>query len=322
MRQSILDLPQQFSFLPVIAHEASFPARVQGVAVCGMGGSALVPDFFSAWGPSLDVVVHRSYGLPYRADLAQRLVIVSSYSGNTEETLDAYDAARTAQLQIAVMTTGGALLARAQRDGIPYVQLPKTDIQPRMALGFMSVAFAALLRQTAARTALVALADQLDAAAFEKIGKRIAVELGERTPIVYASDRNAAIARYWKISINETGKNPAFANCIPELNHNEMTGFDVGAEAREMLERYAIIMLDDAEDDPRIVRRMEVLRGMLGERGIPVITESLSGGERFERIYRSILTACWSAYHLAVLDGAEPEGVPMVEDFKQRFAAS
>ncbi|MDO8425830.1 MAG: SIS domain-containing protein [bacterium] len=323
MDQAIRGLPEQFAWVPVIEREDALSEQTRGVVVCGMGGSALAPDMLTAgdpaWNGGGNIVVHRGYGIPELSDLDDRLVIASSYSGNTEETLDAYDAAQAAGLATAVITTGGALLERAQRDDIPHIVLPATGIQPRMAIGYSILAIAALLRHGRALATLGTLAARLDTAILEEGGAALAGALGDRTPLLYASDRNAAIARFWKIAINETGKNPAFMNTIPELNHNEMTGFDVGVVARELLQRFAVVMLTDGEDDPRIVRRAAALQELLQERGIPVHEVALAGDERFLRLFSSVGSACWTAYHLAMRDRAEPEQVPMVEAFKQRI---
>lgn len=324
MDAAIRGLPDQFAFTPEIVQSDTLPREHAGAVVCGMGGSALAPDFLTAWDGAdaalAGLRVHRGYGLPNLPDLDRRLIIASSYSGNTEETLDAYDAARARGLALAAVTVGGELLARAQRDGIPHIILPATGIQPRMAIGYSTVALAAILRHTRAQRELAELAARLDATGAEGGGEELAGALGDRTPIIYAGERNAAVARFWKIAVNETGKNPAFTNVLPELNHNEMTGFDVGPKARGILGRFAIILLTDAEEDPRIVRRADALRDLLSERGIPVHIVPLAGATRFERIFQSVVTACWTAYHLALRDGAEPELVPMVEEFKARIA--
>lgn len=319
MDQAIRDLPKQFAFAPEVVNAGALPSDAYGYLVCGMGGSALTPDLLRAWDPTSDIRVHRGYGLPALPDLGHRLVIASSYSGNTEETLDVYDAARREGIPVAVIATGGALLDRAVRDSIPYVRIPSTGIQPRMALGYSILALAAIMRHDRAMEKLHAIT-ALDAGELEDAARKLADALGDRTPIVYASDRNGAIARYWKIAVNETGKRPAFSNVVPEINHNEMTGFDVGIHAKGLLQRFAVVMLRDAEDDARVAHRMEVLSAILRDRGIAVHDVPLTGVERFEHIFTSIISASWMAYHLALIDGAEPEHVPMVEEFKRRIS--
>lgn len=320
MEQAIRDFPDQFAFEPEIANEEALSSATRGAVVCGMGGSALTPDLLMAWDPASDLYVHRRYGLPECSDIDGRLIVASSYSGNTEETLDAYDVARRKGLAVAAIATGGKLLARARHDGVPYVQLPSTGIQPRMALGYSIRALAALMRHERAADHLRALAGTVDAAVWGDTGRMLAEELRDRTPIVYASDRNAAIARCWKIAMNETGKVPAFANTFPELNHNEMTGFDVGSGAPAFIERFHIVLLRDAEDDPRIQKRMDVTAELFRDRGLPVTDVTFDGDERFARIFHSVILGSWTALHLASGYGAESELVPMVEVFKKRIA--
>ncbi|MDO8598809.1 MAG: SIS domain-containing protein [bacterium] len=320
MEQAIRDFPKQFAFEPEITNEAALPGATRGVVVCGMGGSALTPDLLMAWDPAGDLRVYRGYGLPDLSDIDDRLIIASSYSGNTEETLDAYDVARDKGLAVAAIATGGELLARAERDGVPYVQLPSTGIQPRMALGYSMRALVALMRHERASDQLRALTGTVDATTWGDAGRMLAEELRDRTPIVYASDRNGAIARCWKIAMNETGKVPAFANTFPELNHNEMTGFDAGSGAPSFIERFHIVLLRDAEDDPRIQKRMDVAAELFRDRGLQVTDVAFDGEERLTRIFNSIILGSWTALHLASAYGAESELVPMVEEFKRRIA--
>lgn len=320
MERAIRELPQQFAFVPEIVNADALPTGTRGAIVCGMGGSALTPDLLTVWDPTIDLRVHRGYGLPEFPGISDRLLIASSYSGNTEETIDAYDAARARGLAVAAIATGGALLARAERDGVPYVTLPTTGIQPRMALGYSILALAALMRHERALGQLHALAGALDAEQWEDAGWTLASGLGGRTPIVYTSDRNAAIARCWKIAMNETGKIPAFANTFPELNHNEMTGFDVGSGARAFLDRFHIVLVRDSEDHPRVRRRMDVAAELFRDRELPVSDVKFAGDGRFVRMFNSILLGSWTAFHLAAMYGAESELVPMVEEFKKRIA--
>ncbi len=283
-----------------------------------MGGSSLAGDLMKVWNPLLDLTIHRDYGLPEIAevDLSRTLVIASSYSGNTEETLNALDTAIEFGLAIAVVAAGGKLLAKAKELGLPYVQLPADGIQPRMATGFSVKALLALLGMAEALQEVKSLT-KLNVKPFEGAGKRLAAELNGKVPMIYSSRVNMPIAYNWKIKFNETAKIPAFANRFPELNHNEMTGFDTTSKSKKLSEDFHFIFLRDPEDHERIQKRMEATAKLYRDRGLPVEEIEMAGGNVWEKIFSSTLLADWTALSLAEVYGADPENVPPVEEFKK-----
>lgn len=320
MKTAVLDFAKQFAYEPVIEHADQLQPYSR-VIVAGMGGSHLAADLLRGWDVSLPLSVHSDYGLPHisEADRANTLFIASSYSGNTEETIDAYRAATTAGLPTAAIAVGGVLIDLVKADGRPYIQLPNTGIQPRSALGFSFRALLKLLNRTGAYEESGRLAESLHPAEFEEEGKALAQRLAGRLPVVYASTRNSSIAYNWKIKLNETGKIPAFCNVVPEMNHNEMTSFDVMDETRALSSTLSFIFLRDDDDHPRNQKRMEVTAYLLKERGFPVETISLRGATSLEKLFGSLLLADWTAVYTAEQYGLESEQVPMVEDFKKRI---
>ena len=123
----------------------------------------------------------------------------------------------------------------------------------------------------------------------------------------------------WKIKFNESAKIPSFLNVFPELNHNEMTGFDVIGATKELSGKLVILLLKDANDHPRIQKRMEVLLRLYKERGIQVEVKEFVGENLQERIFSSLVLADWTAWYTAKEYGTEPEEVPMIEEFKKRI---
>jgi glucose/mannose-6-phosphate isomerase len=318
MRQAILDFPKQFAYEPVIEHTDQRGSLSYALLV-GMGGSHLAADILKAWDPSTMLYAHSNYGLPpWSAEhLKMSLLIASSYSGNTEEVLDAYDHAGKQGMHRVALATGGALIDRAKHDGVPYVQLPDTGIQPRSALGFSLMALITILRMGKARDEAALLATTLDASAHETDGKELAEKLGGLVPVICASPENATIAYNWKIKFNETGKSPAVYSVFPELNHNEMTGFDRRDSSSPPSDKFAFVFLRDTEDHPRVQKRMEITAKLYSERGFAVHTISLDGDVRFARIFNALLFADWTALAIANQYGLESEQVPMVEEFKK-----
>lgn len=332
LSQAIKDFPKQFAFQPKVENAQSLKPA-QKFVVAGMGGSNHATDVLKAWKPEVDVIVHRDYGLPVLNDLDARLIIACSYSGNTEETIDAFDIAVKNKLSAAAIAKGGKLLERAKRCEAPRIVLPDTGIHPRSAAGFM---FMALLKITGTEADLKEasrMAEILQPAAAEAHGRDIAQKLKGYVPIIYSSARNFAIANNWKIKINENTKIPAFMNVVPELNHNEMSGFSAQGAApavgqgsapggdmsahRSLLEKFHFIFLRDSEDNPRVIKRLEILQKLYEDRAIPVEVVHVQGQSRLEKIFSSLLLVDWVSLALADLYGIDPEPVPMVEEFKK-----
>ncbi|MBI2035817.1 MAG: hypothetical protein HYT12_04035 [Candidatus Liptonbacteria bacterium] len=326
MRDSILNFPKQFEWNPKIENSDKFVAREKFIHA-GMGGSQLAGDILKILRPDMNFISHRGYGLPKLkdSDLQERVLVANSYSGNTEETIDALMEALNKGLMTMVIATGGKLLEIAVERQIPYIKLPSLGIQPRMATG---VGIRALFRTIGDELMLQEssnLASELNPLKYEKHGKELAGKIKGRIPIIYASDDNSAIARNWKIKFNETGKVPAFWNVLPELNHNEMTGFSafidgISEEAKNLSDKFYFIFLKDGNDHPRIAARFNVLEKLFTEKGMPVTTVELEGANKLRKIFSSLILADWATLYNAEQYGLDPEEVPLVEEFKKLIA--
>lgn len=321
MRDGINNFPKQFEYEPLIQNGKKWVKHGRFV-LAGMGGSHLAADLLKIWKPELDLLIHPDYGLPAlsRERTGRYSLIASSYSGNTEETLDAYDNAKQISMPTAVISIGGELLSRAQKDNIPFVQIPDTGIQPRSALGFSFRAFLKLMGEESAIKETALLGETLKPLLWEETGKNLAEKLRGKVPIIYASQRNAPLAYNWKIKFNETGKIPAFYNILPELNHNEINGFDAKEGTRALCGGFAFIFLKDADDHPRIKNRFEVLEKLYDDRNLPVLSVNISRESVFEKIFSALILADWASFYTAQIYGVDPEQVPMVEEFKKMIA--
>jgi len=314
----ILNFPKQFAFNPRIENESQLQAKKKYLVV-GMGGSHLAADLVRIVYPESDIAVHSDYGLPEMPDIEERLVVAFSYSGNTEEVLGAYEEARKRGLALAAIAIAGELLKRSRQDAVPHVVLPDMGIQPRAALGFSILGLVKLMGWERELKELSTLASALHPEALREIGKSMADGLVGRVPVVYASRRNGPVAYIWKIKFNESAKIPAFCNVFPELNHNEINGFDTIPATQELSRLFHFIFLRDEHDDPRILKRMDVLQALYKDRGLGVTVIPMEGATAWGRIFNSLLTADWAAYYLALHYGTEPEAVPLVEELKKRM---
>jgi glucose/mannose-6-phosphate isomerase len=312
---------KQFDYEPVVENAARLK-KAGKFLIAGMGGSHLAASILSAWHPEIDVIVWSDYGLPPLAekDLKERLIILTSYSGNTEETIDAFNAAKAKKLSMAVIASRGKLLSLAAKNKLPFVAIPDMHIQPRMETPRILRATLALMGEKGLLSETKSLVSQLHPLREEYRGKELARKLYGNMPVIYASTQNGAIAQNWKIKFNETGKIPAFFNVVPELNHNEMTGFDAKAKTSTISRNLHFVFLKDGDDDRRITKRMNVMEKLYRDRGFKTEVVLMQGKTRIVKIFNALNLADWASYHSAKMYGVEPEQVPMVEEFKKLIA--
>ncbi|MBI4119639.1 MAG: bifunctional phosphoglucose/phosphomannose isomerase [Parcubacteria group bacterium] len=320
MYDAIKNFARQFEYEPKI--EGGQPKKFEKIIVAGMGGSGLAGALLKVWKPSLDIVIHRDYGLPElpKKELRSSLLIANSYSGNTEETLDVFERAGKMKMSRAAISIGGKLIELAKKEGVPYIRMPDTGIQPRMALGFNFKALLKVARKGKALKEAARMSRLLNPMAYKARGYELAKKFKKRLPIIYASRRNEALAYTWKIKFNETAKIPAFSNVFSELNHNEMAGFDVITSTRGLSKNVHFIFLHDAEDSSKMQKRMKITAQLYRDKKLPVEIVDLRGKNIFHKIFSSLVLADWIAYFTAEQYGTEPEEIPMVEEFKKLIA--
>lgn len=308
---------------PSVAGEPAPP--VGEVLVVGMGGSALPVDILNdALSDRIPRAVGacRHYALPARRS-ARRLLVFSSFSGNTEEVLEPLQALAPGTTDVAIMTAGGALAEIGRDRRIPVIRIPAerepAGFQPRSASGYI-VTYLARLLDAAGYAELPAgrfraLARFLDGADFRAEGEAIARRIEGRIPLFYTDEEHAlSVGRIAKIKYNENAKQPAFFNALPEANHNEMIGFG-GAR-----EDYAVVYFRDPESHPAVHRRFETMREVLGSSRIRFSQCEMRGASGLERVFSALTVADWISYYAALLAGVDPTPVALVEEFKRRLA--
>jgi glucose/mannose-6-phosphate isomerase len=317
--ENIKSFNKQFGYIPEIKNAERLGKKYKKYFVCGMGGSHLSADLLKIWRPDIDIVIWNDYGIPYlsKEDKENSLFIASSYSGNTEETISAFIKIKEANLPLAVVSSGGELISLAKSFSVPYILLPNDKMQPRMALGYSIKALLTLIGEKKSLEEISKLEFTLNTKTCGEVAKKLSKKLNGFVPIIYSSFRNEALAQNWKIVLNETGKIPAFYNVFPELNHNEMTGFDSKKNTQKLSSKFYFVILKDSEDDQRIIKRMNILEKLLKLKKFNIISVNINGKNRIEKIFSSINTAQWLAFYTSALYKGEPEQVPMVEDFKK-----
>jgi len=318
MYEIIKNFNKQFEYEPQVEGDLSLEG-VKNFIAAGMGGSHLAADILNSYDSSFDILVHKNYGLPSLPEevLKQSLIILNSYSGDTEEVIDSFYLALKRKLKMVSITYDGKLLELSKEYNVPFVKLPEPKVQPRLALGFHTKALLKILNKEKEIKEITELVYLLKPEEFEEQGRDLAQKIKNKIPIIYASEKNQAIAYIWKIKFNETSKIPAFYNIFPELNHNEMTGFDVRESTKNLSQNFIFLLLFDEEDHPKIQKRMTILKNLYEGRNLKVEVLKLEGQNKFHKIFSSLVLADWTSFLLAKEYKVEPEEVPMVEEFKK-----
>jgi len=307
---------------------------IQQVVVSGMGGSAIGADLLVAYAvPHLKkaIVVHRDYGLPAWARGPETLVICSSHSGNTEEALDAFGAARAAKCRILAVTTGG-ILADAAKKAKAGLWLFDHKGQPRTAVGYsfgMLLAAAARLKlipdpAAELRDALAAMKDQQKSLLPEvrdihNSAKRMGGQFMGRWITVYGAGLMAPVARRWKTQINENAKAQASFETLPEADHNTLQGV---MQPDAQFGATMAIFLRAAHNDPRNERRTELTRMAIMLQGQNTDTILAQGESRLANMWTALHYGDYTSYYLAMAYGVDPTPVPMLNELKEKMKSS
>jgi glucose/mannose-6-phosphate isomerase len=299
-----------------------------GLVVAGMGGSAVGGVLARAvLGDrcSRPMAAARDYGLPSWAT-PDTAVLCSSYSGETEETLAAYEAAGALGAHRIVCTTGGRLARDARADG---VSLPG-GFQPRAAVGYalvVALEVAALVGTgeplhteidvAAARAEELVAAWGPDAPE-ESLAKRLARSLHGTTPQIAGAGLTAPIAYRWKTQLNENTKSPAFAAELPELDHNELVGWEGAPD----LGRFSAVFLDDCDLHPRVRERIRLTQELIGDRAAVSERVESVGETAIERLVSLVLLGDLVSIYMAILAGRDPVQIDVLHELKRRLADS
>ena len=296
------------------------PQESAGLIVCGMGGSAIGGDLAAAaFGDRLSkpLLTVRGYELPSWVS-AEWAVLCSSYSGETEETLSCFTAARALGARRIVVSTGGALVEAARSAGDPVIGLPGLLPAPRTAVAYMLVCTAEV---ASAVGAAPRIAEELEGAAtfleqsragLQHTAAEIAAQLGDAVPVVYGAGATAAAARRWKTQLNENAKLAAFYSELPEANHNELCGWS-GVEGDGA---FAAVLLEDADQHPRVRRRFELTAKAIEAAGAPVVRVEAAGETASERLLWTVMLGDLVSLAVAEARGVDPLPIDAIDGLK------
>lgn len=304
--------------------------EITRVVVAGMGGSALAALLVKSWLKNrlhVPFEIIRTYSLPHYVD-EHTLVIASSYSGNTEETVSCLGEASERGAQVAVIAAGGQLIQKAQAGDVTHVQLP-ADLQPRMAViynlcALVEVLFHFHVTDSDVLDEIKVTVDWLesetnqwtsDVTTDKNYAKQLALHAVGKTPVFYAGSLMAPVAYKWKISWNENAKNVAFWNELPEFNHNEFIGWT----SHPIEKPFAVFDLVSEFEHPQILKRFEISDRLLsGQRPKSTVVNLVGETVIAQMLWGSILADFVSIY-VAILNGVDPTPVPLIEKLKKEL---
>ncbi|MCM8801356.1 MAG: bifunctional phosphoglucose/phosphomannose isomerase [Candidatus Omnitrophica bacterium] len=305
------------------------------VIFLGMGGSAGGADLIKSYlyfESKIPMIVLREYDLPNYVD-SSTLVFVCSYSGDTEETVSAYQQAKDKDARIIIISSGGRLKEFAIKEDINFVEIPK-GMPPRCAFGFLSIIPLGLLSRLNIIKDIEPEIDKMIAlleglrdrylnpriAFKENIAKQLAKRLCNRLPFIYSSSIHFdVVATRFRAQLNENAKSLASSQLFPEMNHNEIMGWQ---NPKRLFKHFIVLMLRDRFMHPRVKLRMDITKEILDKEGIETIELWSQGDDLLSRILSLIYICDFVSFYLAILYGVDPTPVDRITYLKNKLAKS
>lgn len=318
---------EQAQFSPAVMRPEHDGRKIDNVVITGMGGStlaALLLKVLQRYEATLPIEVVRGYGLPAYVGV-NTLVIASSYSGNTEETLSGLVEATSRGAQVGILTSGGKLAEIANENDISHVLLP-SGYQPRMTVIYSLIALMTLLRHFGVAGMesvddIKHTSDFLQNASSEwashvtvdkNYAKQLALLAVGKTPVFYGGEWTAPLAYKWKISWNENAKNVAFWNEYPEFNHNEFMGW----VSHPVEKPFVIFDLISGFEHSQVLRRFEISDRLLSGKRPKANIVNLAGSTPLEQLLWGCILADFVSIYVAILNGVDPTPVELIEKLK------
>jgi len=300
---------------------------ITNIVISGMGGSALAGLLAKSWLKSeltVPLEIIRTYDLPEYVN-QNTLVIASSYSGNTEETVSCLQQAKTKGAQIAIIASGGELIDQANADQIAHIILP-IGFQPRMALIDTLRSIVALLAHfnivpSSKLDEIASKSDWLksesdkwasDVPTGNNYAKQLALQAVGKTAVFFSGTFSFPVAYKWKTCFNETAKNVSFLCELPEFNHNEILGWT----SHPVEKPFAIFDIVSNLEHPQILKRFEISDRLLSGRRPKSTVINLAGESSIEQLLWGSILADFVSIYLAVLNGVSPMDVQLIEKLK------
>jgi glucose/mannose-6-phosphate isomerase len=338
MLKLIHDFSEQLRHAEEIGNKAELDASlgkgIQNIVFSGLGGSAIGADLIRSYLQyelPVPIAVNRHYRLPgYVSD--KTLLVVSSYSGSTEETLSSLSEGLRRKARILAITSGGEVARLAKRHRFPQIEIPKS-LPPRAALGYSVIPLLIALSKVGfkqayraddvreARELVRKLSDTaygMSVPAEKNLAKQLAKSCFQRYPIVYGgTDYFDVVALRWRGQIEENGKVLASHHVIPEMNHNELVGWKF---PKALLKEIVVFILRDKDDHARVKRRMDLSREIIRPLAGEIVEINSQGSSRLARIFSLVHLGDWASLYLAALNDIDPTPVEVINFLKSELA--
>lgn len=286
------------------------------IVFSGMGGSGIVGDVFcDLFSESKkEVNSFHDYSIPNWFD-EKTLVFIISYSGNTEETISAYNTASKQNAKIIIVCSEGNLLEIAKRDNVPVIMLPK-GIPPRASFPYIFFSILILLKKMGVvngmdediKKTISVLSDKR----IEKNAEILVSKIVRKIPLIFCSNKIRSVGYRWKTQFNENAKIFAFTNYFPELNHNELEAFALNNPY------FHTIILSDEQDDVRVKKRIEISKRYISK-GNSVTQIMLKGNSRLAKMFYAIALGDFASTIYALKNNINPLPVNFIEEFKKEL---
>jgi glucose/mannose-6-phosphate isomerase len=330
MRELLLRFPEQVEKAISIGENATIRTNLSSISsiiVTGLGGSAIGGDLLRSYLADeavVPIVVNRHYFLPgfVRKD---SLVIVSSYSGNTEETISSYHDALRRQAQVLCISSNGEIEEIAGRHRNAIIKVPR-GFPPRAALGYsffpllVTLIRAGIIRERVRdlRETIGLLREKADVYADHSARSNEAVKIARefvgRLPVIYsATEHLDSVNLRWRTQLAENAKVLAYGNVLPEMNHNELVGWNV---QKRLMKDIVVVVLRDTDEHSRVRVRLELTKKIIGKYSPCVIETRSEGKSLLARMFSLIYLGDWVSYYLAVLNRVDPTPVKVIDYLK------
>jgi len=335
MRKLLVDFPYQLLEARDIALNFKLPeeylnGRYKNIVFAGMGGSAIGADLlkdYLKFEIKVPIYVNRDYNLPEFVN-EDTLFFGCSYSGNTEETLDAFKLARRKRAKIICLSSDGKLERLAARYNYPFIKIP-SGYPPRCALGYSSLPLLIILNKLGliksknsdikdAHNVLKRIAQRMRPSKKSNYAKRIASEIYGQFTIVYGSSSTTEIpALRFRGQLAENSKTLSSHHIFPEMNHNEIVGWE---NPKKILKDFVVVILRSKKDHRRIKRRIDISKKIILRSKAKIIEIEAEGSSLLSQMLSLIYVCDWISFYLAILNGVDPTPVKRIEFLKKKLA--
>ncbi len=310
----IESLPKQILDGYELGATVKLSGKFDRIVIGGMGGSGIPGKLLKSYiGNKIPVEVIPDYTLPEYYN-SKTLYFAISYSGNTEESIEAAKDAHRQGCKIVALTTGGKLRKQAEKNNWHLILVP-SGMQPRAGLPYLFFALIRVLENAKilknAKAQVKRTSEAMKNPALAKQAEKLADQLEGKIPLIYASERLSSVAYRWQTQLNENAKIHAFHHSFPELNHNQMVGFT------KLNGDYHVIILEDQGDHRRIKKRMAISRKLIKKAGVGSTLIDFTDVSPLVRMFSMIHIGDLTSFFLSEHYGIDPVQVAIVENLKK-----